>query len=349
MAKLVEADGDLYYVQESGILSRLTDLSVTDKDKAPQESEAILPDFEYEPLQFDGLFRLIDLHYGAPSDDLVCTMFVERLGRKPFTAISYCWGSSERPHLVKCSDPKKIVVEGVDYYGPAEKPTGVLKITENLKNLLLALRTEDTYVTLWIDSICINQDDIEEKTKQVKMMSLIYENASTTVVYLGESNQETEAAMECAKELAAMKDWPKEKVPQFLPDQRQPVDPPLVGDQGEPQNFIDKWRAFTRLLDRPWFQRVWVVQEIILSHLVGVHCGAQTIRWDKLVDACQVVRRNNMYPLDHMVQRCGVVLTFDRRRRGWDEARQQIRESGKVDLDTMPDFVMSMNLAMLQI
>ncbi|PMD33751.1 heterokaryon incompatibility, partial [Hyaloscypha variabilis F] len=164
-----------------------------------------------------------------------------------FTAISYCWGSSERPHLVKCSDPKKIV------------------ITENLKNLLLALRTEDTYVTLWIDSICINQDDIEEKTKQVKMMSLIYENASTTVVYLGESNQETEAAMECAKELAAMKDWPKEKVPQFLPDQRQPVDPPLVGDQGEPQNFIDKWRAFTRLLDRPWFQRVWVVQEIILS------------------------------------------------------------------------------------
>ena len=209
---------------EAEVLLRLTDLSLKDGDTASQDEQP-LPDFEYEPLPFDGLFRLIDLHFGAPSDDLVCTIYVENIGRKPFTAISYCWGSSERPHLIKCSNPKKIVVDDVDYYGPAEKPIGVLKITENLKNLLLALRTEDTYVTLWIDSICINQDDIEEKTEQVKKMSLIYDNASSTVVYLGEANRETGPAIECAKELAAMKNWPKEKVPRFLP-----LDPPWVTD-----------------------------------------------------------------------------------------------------------------------
>jgi len=253
MAKLVEVDDDLYYRAEPEVLTRLTNLSMSDGNTAAQD-EKPLPDFEYEPLPFDGLFRLIDLHFGAPSDDLMCTIYVENIGRKPFTAISYCWGSSERPHVIKCSNPKKIVVDSVDYYGPAEKPTGVLKVTENLKNLLLALRTEDTYVTLWIDSISINQDDVEEKTKQVQAMSLIYDNANSTVVYLGESNRETEAAMECAKELAAMKDWPKAKVPRFLPDQRQPIDPPLVGDQGEPQYFLDKWRAFTRLLNRDWFQ-----------------------------------------------------------------------------------------------
>ncbi|KAE9366950.1 HET-domain-containing protein [Stipitochalara longipes BDJ] len=348
MAKLVEVDNDLYSMAEPEVLCRLTNLSLKDGDAAKQENETILPDFKYEPLPFDGLFRLIDLHYGAPSDDLVCTIFVERLGRRPFTAISYCWGSTERPHLIKCGEQKKIVVDGVDYYGPAEKPTGVIKITENLKNLLLALRTEDTYVTLWIDSICINQDDTDEKTKQVKVMNLIYDNSSSTVVYLGEANRETEAAMECAKKLAAMKDWPRSKVPQFLPDQRQPIDPPLVGKQGELQFFLDGWRAFTRLLDRDWFKRIWVIQEVILSRLVIVQCGNHSIRWDVIVDACQVVLRNNMYELDHMIARCAIVLRIDSRRRGWEEVRRQIRESGKVDLDTMPEFVFDMDLAMLQ-
>lgn len=90
-------------------------------------------------------------------------------------------------------------------YGPAENATGILKLTENPRNLLLAMRTEDTYVTLWIDSICINQDDAEEKTAQVKMMNLIYDNSRSTIVYLGESDRETEAAMGFAKKLAAMK------------------------------------------------------------------------------------------------------------------------------------------------
>jgi len=56
-----------------------------------------------------------------------------------------------------------------------------------------------------------------------------------------------------------------------------------------------------------------------------------------------------MYELDHMIQRCGIVLTFDSRRRGWNEVRRQVRELGKVDLDTMPEFVMMMNLGMLQL
>jgi Heterokaryon incompatibility protein (HET) len=348
MAKLVNQDGAFHYMVERDVLKKITNLSLTDGETSSQEGNVALPDFEYEPLAFDGLFRLVDLHFGSPSDDLMCTVYTERLGRKPFTAVSYCWGSSERPHLMKCSDPKRIEIDGLNYYGPAEKPTGVIKITENLRNLLLAMRTEDTYVTLWIDSICINQEDVDEKTEQVKMMSLIYDNSSSTIVYLGESDRQTEAAMEFAKKLAAMDDWPKEKVPQFLPGERHPIDPPLVGDQGQPEPFLDGWLALTRLLDRDWFKRVWVVQEIILSRLVGVHCGRHWIRWDVIATACQVVVSNNMYEFDHMRQRCGIVLTLDRRRRGYVEARRQLKEFGKIDLDNIPDFAMSMNLAMLQ-
>jgi Heterokaryon incompatibility protein (HET) len=333
-------------------LDKLTGLSLSDEapeTPAPPVDISTLPDFEYSPLQFDGLFRLIDLHYGAPSDDLMCTLYVGKLGRKPFSAISYCWGAPDRTHLIKCGNPQQKEVDGVTYQKPAKEPVGVIKITENLKNLLLAMRTEDTYVTLWIDSICINQADVDEKSAQVKMMNLIYENAYSTIVYLGESDRETEAAMEFAKKLAAMKDWPTEKVPQFLEGERHPIDPPLVGNQGEPQPFLDGWIAFTRLLDRNWFRRVWVIQELVLSSVVGVNCGGHWIRWDIIADACQVVLRNDMYDLDHMRQRCGIVLTLDRRRRGYIAVRQQMRErDGNIDLNTMPEFAIDMNLATLQ-
>ena len=80
-------------------------------------------------------------------------------------------------------------IDGATCYRPAEKPAGGIKITENLQNLLLAMRTEDTYVTLWIHSICINQSDVDENTEPVKIMSLIYENAYSTIGYIGEQSR----------------------------------------------------------------------------------------------------------------------------------------------------------------
>lgn len=175
-----------------------------------------------------------------------------------------------------------------------------------------------------VDAICVNQSDVDEKTEQVKIISLIYENAYSAIVYVGEPNRETEAAMEFAKKLAVMKDWPREKVPQYLDGERHPIDPPLVGDQGEPQPLLDGWLAFTRLLNRDWFKRVWVIQELILSSLIGVNCGGHWIRWDIIADACQVVVRKNMYELDHMRQRCGNVIALDRRKRGYVDVRRQM-------------------------
>lgn len=87
----------------------LTKLSTQGRDPAPPptQEDDLLPDFEYKPLPEDGLFRLTDLHYRSPPDDLMCTVYRERLGQKPFTAVSYCWGRSDQPHIMKCRDPKK--------------------------------------------------------------------------------------------------------------------------------------------------------------------------------------------------------------------------------------------------
>jgi hypothetical protein len=112
---------------------------------------------------------------------------------------------------------------------------------------------------------------------------------------------------------------------------------------------MDLWIAFTRLLDRDWFRRIWVIQEIILSRLASVSCGSHRLRWDVIVDACKVVMKHNMYEWDYMRLRCGNVLNIERRRQGYMEARRQVRETGEVSLSTMPEFVQEMNLGMLQI
>jgi hypothetical protein len=65
---------------------------------------------------------------------------------------------------MKCSHAKVVTIDSREWYGPAEKASGVIRITDNLEKLLLAVRDKEQYVTLWIDSICINQDDVAEKT-----------------------------------------------------------------------------------------------------------------------------------------------------------------------------------------
>jgi hypothetical protein len=96
------------------LLDELANLSLTDRTSAPQAAEEVaLPDYVYKPLKDDGLFPLINLHPGSAYGDLMCTIYIEKLGRRDFTAVSYCWGSPERPHLMKCSDPKEIEIDSV--------------------------------------------------------------------------------------------------------------------------------------------------------------------------------------------------------------------------------------------
>jgi hypothetical protein len=72
---------------------------------------------------------------------------------------------------MKCGYARVVTIDSRECSTAAEKASGVIRITDNLENLLLAIRDEEKYITLWIDSICINQDDVAEKTAQVKMIS----------------------------------------------------------------------------------------------------------------------------------------------------------------------------------
>ncbi|KAH9204177.1 heterokaryon incompatibility protein-domain-containing protein, partial [Leptodontidium sp. 2 PMI_412] len=116
-------------------------------------------------------------------------------------------------------------------------------ITANLEMVLKQLRTEKKATKIWIDAICINQRDNTEKSHQVQMMDDIYGHANIqTILWLGEMENDSDEAMK----LISTADK------QFFADY----------DPHTPSPGLD---GIKHLLKRPWWKRMWVVQEMMLS------------------------------------------------------------------------------------
>jgi hypothetical protein len=123
----------------------------------------------YSPLADLNEIRLLDLQPRRSGGGIKCTMRHVRLSEEPqYEALSYMWGPKNY---------RKIEVNGA-----------VFAVRQNLQNALLELRLEKNTRTLWIDAICINQDDISERNHQVTQMGMIYKNAVRCVAWLGHSD-----------------------------------------------------------------------------------------------------------------------------------------------------------------
>ncbi|KAH8699418.1 heterokaryon incompatibility protein-domain-containing protein, partial [Phaeosphaeriaceae sp. PMI808] len=109
---------------------------------------------------------------------------------------------------------------------------------------------------LWVGAICINQVDLEERQVQVSRMGDIYRLASDVVAYIGE---ETENSAQAMTYLASMDGsrW-NDPIPTTLQ------------------------RALEDLLSRPWFSRVWVLQEVFNARSVHMVCGQHKVNWSNL-------------------------------------------------------------------
>src|SRR5437762_232019 len=94
-----------------------------------------------------------------------------------YEALSYAWGDSSVSYTI---------------WGDQ----GILEVGQNLYHALNHLRRADQSRTLWIDALCINQIDYQEKNHQVRQMRHIFSNALTVLVWLGKSDEDTLKAME---------------------------------------------------------------------------------------------------------------------------------------------------------
>ena len=95
-----------------------------------------------------------------------------------YEALSYCWGDPSKSglHWIQCHDKR-------------------LELRENLHSALRYLRLPVQVRWLWIDAICINQEDLDERGEQVAIMAKIFNLASQTLIWLGEDSDTRDGSL----------------------------------------------------------------------------------------------------------------------------------------------------------
>ncbi|KAE8155332.1 heterokaryon incompatibility protein-domain-containing protein [Aspergillus avenaceus] len=232
--------------------------------------------YTYSPLSKSNKIRLLKLlphsDKNAPIEcELMEYTLPEAHGRRPYDALSYVWGSGEKPRSVIIDDDS-------------------LPVTENLYAVLLQLRDHEIARMLWADAICINQDDEDEKSLQVPLMRAIYGQADRVVVWLG---QEAEGSSEALAAIQLAAEDPSRIT--IRPSVSQGYTPPFERHTRD---------AYLALLKRAWFRRVWVLQEVGLARAILIMCGSSRI--DGYAFGSGVRHLSSVYPLDSTLQ--GLVL-----------------------------------------
>ncbi|KAK3114511.1 hypothetical protein LTR53_007115 [Teratosphaeriaceae sp. CCFEE 6253] len=192
-----------------------------------------------------------------------------------YETLSYSWGTAAEKRTIACNGQ-------------------TLEITGTLHYALLTLKHPDTSRLIWIDQICINQHDNKEKTGQVAMMRDIYARSSLTIAWLGEANAETNVALKAAHRIAlagtssAFAEAMRGRFNGNASDQLRKLLVERKGGWGKAEPTQSEHAAISVLLHRPWFTRMWVIQEVGVSDRVLVRCGDASLDFDELMWAVAI-------------------------------------------------------------
>lgn len=164
-----------------------------------------------------------------------------------FAALSYVWGD---PTITS-----PIVVNGKK-----------VDVTKNLEEALRNIHRMDSMSNysrrLWVDALCINQMDIEERNKQVKRMAFIYAEAGIVYAWVGGNIENGERIVELVNKMIEVMVTSPEALRDFQKD--------LL------HNFDDStWKATLELINRPYWNRLWIIQEILLANTSIILCFGQ--------------------------------------------------------------------------
>lgn len=205
----------------------------------------------------DGI-RILKIAGGKRKDGLCCSLIYDSLATAPkYEALSYCWGTEEANRAI---------------------PEGNLKgflVTEHLWRALMRLRMETEDRLVWIDALCINQQDVDERNHQLALMRKIYAKALRTIIWIGDF-QPTRKSCKRA-----------------FPDEGDSgltlcVKPGLA--ETEHDNAVEDLRNdLQRLQTQPnpdgksdvWWRRLWCIQEFHFSaNRPSVYMGPHAVKWE---------------------------------------------------------------------
>ncbi|GKU21760.1 unnamed protein product [Fusarium langsethiae] len=195
-----------------------------------------------------------------------------------YTALSYCWGNAVERVEVPCDGE-------------------MLSITISLHEALVEITKSRQNEPLWIDQICINQEDMVEKSEQVSKMNVIYDKAETVVAWLGPAVHNTELGIDFVKRVGDvalptatdMFRWDNygETHEETKLERTEALTTEQSGELGIPFDDAESWTAFADFFDRPWYQRMWTVQEIIQARKALVLCGPHSLPWEHVSAAAR--------------------------------------------------------------
>ncbi|KAM7206118.1 Heterokaryon incompatibility protein (HET) domain containing protein [Naviculisporaceae sp. PSN 640] len=224
--------------------------------------------FTYQPLFPKENIRVVVLYppslIPAPTDnnpsDIRCSIKHIRFGDRRYDALSYCWGGT-----AKC---REIMIDSTP-----------VSVTESLYAALVSLRDDVVPICLWADAVCINQADPVEKEHQIPLMRDIYTNAQNVWIWLGESSPDDadNGGLEFAEflEQASYTDR--------TPPEKQYVW--AFPSEDVPPHTDERWARFFAIFSRPWFSRLWIIQEVVLAKNPIIMCGGARLAWDRFIRA----------------------------------------------------------------
>ncbi|OAL44273.1 hypothetical protein IQ07DRAFT_592350 [Pyrenochaeta sp. DS3sAY3a] len=238
--------------------------------------------YQYQPLPIedpnDIFIRLFELHKGPAHGPITGRLYTTRLSRAPpYHALSYCWGSSVRSGTVHITTSNGITSWDIENDNTLSIPGALIPFLRQTRQVY---RVQSR--TLWIDSICINQEDPEEKNIHVPHMREVYVNAKLTICWLGKHENGSKEALQYAIEIGKMyRRWAAKKgFATLTTEEEKDKDVQVPVKVGDPA-----LEAFWKLLDRAYWERAWIVQEVVVSSQVVVMCGDSALYYITLLSA----------------------------------------------------------------
>ena len=182
-----------------------------------------------------------------------------------FAALSYVWGDpNEKAFIVVNSR--------------------VVCVSANLERLLREFRSTGDFqgrFRLWVDALCINQDDLKERASLIQSMPAMYRSAWSVVAWLGEASPRSGLALQLVRDLVTF----REASCEFELEKRLREDPGFLGSLS--------WLGLHEFMDRPYWYRLWIIQEIVMGGArATIRCGNSSIDWPTFCSGIAVLQES---------------------------------------------------------
>ena len=229
----------------------------------------------YTPLDIESYqIRMISLSPGPPGSIIQCKLKKQSLvDEHEYAALSYCWGDQ--------NTRRDIIVNNVQ-----------ITVTVNLEEALQRLRRLNV-TRVWVDALCINQNDNQEKSHQIRNMVSIYSKAITTYTWLGEQEFDNAAIALQFLQRASTNNmkvedlWPMQPQHRAIRSHRHVDLPSTRFDGFQTRTLDDYFETLFDLFGREYWKRRWIIQEVAAAAQVQVICGKETLSLGRMIKALE--------------------------------------------------------------